>query len=214
MFIQKNKSIKPKLLLEYWSIYCGNGLFAQKALKRLVHQYSQPWRHYHTLDHIEQMLQLFKQYESSTTSPPTIFLAICYHDCIYLPWWKNNEKRSADKATIALEKLQLDSLSPDVTQMIHSTEKHQPLVDNVDTKLLLDFDLTILGSNWEHYLNYCQQIRKEYWFIPKKKYLSGRKNILMQFLNREKLYFSDIFFEQYEHQARLNIQREINLLEN
>ncbi|MDE1464965.1 HD domain-containing protein [Spartinivicinus poritis] len=210
------------LLYDYWLSYTQpshskHTVVAEKALKKLVGQYRQPWRHYHTLKHIEQMLSLFQQYESSISSPPTVFFSICFHDYYYLPWRKNNEKRSAIKAIKELEKLHLGSLSHDVEHMILATEKHLPSADlfpinKTDTELLLDFDLAILGSQWVNYLHYCQQIRKEYWFVPQNKYQAGRKQILMNFLTRERLYFSEQFFAQLEQQARENIQREIQLL--
>ncbi|WP_163835334.1 HD domain-containing protein [Spartinivicinus ruber] len=212
--------MNSNLLCDYWHKYLDQSehqLVAKQALNKIIQQYSQPWRHYHTLNHIEQMLLLFKQYESSITSPPTVFFSICFHDYYYLPWWKNNEKRSADKAIYTLEQLHFGSLNHDVAQMIIATEKHLPLTNQapsllLDCQLFLDFDLAVLGHDWKNYQHYCQQIRKEYWFIPKKKYLKGRKKILSTFLTRDKLYFSEEFNAQFEQQARDNIQREIQLL--
>ncbi|MCX4025876.1 hypothetical protein H0A36_22810 [Endozoicomonas sp. SM1973] len=210
------------LLDNYWLSYiqpshAKHTLVVKQILKKLARQYRQPWRYYHTLNHIEQMLLLFQQYESSISSPPTVFFSICFHDYYYLPWRKNNEKRSATKAIKELHKLHLGSLSHDVEQIILATEKHLPIADQfstnkTDAELLLDFDLAILGSQWKNYLHYCQQIRKEYWFVPKNKYQTGRKKILTAFLKREQLYFSEPFFTQLEQQARKNIQREIQLL--
>lgn len=61
---------------------------------------------------------------------------------------------------------------------------------------------------------YAEQIRREYSHYTEEEYCRGRIAVLQRFLKRERLYFTDQYYEKYEAIARRNIQGEINSLEN
>jgi len=82
------------------------------------------------------------------------------------------------------------------------------------TELLLDFDLAILGTSKVEYDIYAEQIRREYSHYTEEEYCRGRIAVLQRFLKRERLYFTDQYYEKYEATARRNIRGEINSLEN
>ena len=79
-------------------------------------------------------------------------------------------------------------------------------------ELFLDFDLGILGTSQAEYDTYAEKIRKEYSHYTEDEYCRGRIAVLQRFLNRERLYFTDHFYEKYEGMARGNIDGEINSL--
>ncbi len=81
-----------------------------------------------------------------------------------------------------------------------------------DLSLFLDFDLAILGSPWDEYEEYSQQIRKEYRQYPEAIYHPGRKNALEKLNEKEHIFFTPAFRDLLEAQARQNIFREIQLL--
>ena len=74
-----------------------------------------------------------------------------------------------------------------------------------DLAWFLDFDMSILGSTWESYLVYTQQIRREYSVYPDIIYNNGRKNFLQQSLASPSIFHTSLFKGQYERQARHNI---------
>ena len=76
----------------------------------------------------------------------------------------------------------------------------------------MDIDLSILGEDKNTYEKYEENIRKEYIHVPKAMYKLGRKKLLKKFLAQERLFQTDIFFEKYEEQARVNIEWAINKL--
>ena len=93
------------------------------------------------------------------------------------------------------------------------SKKHQVILDkNSDNAYLLDFDLSILGKDWETYKNYTQQVRQEYKIYPDFLYNPGRKKVLLHFLERETLYFTESYKTQFENKARENIKRELETL--
>lgn len=194
---------------------------AEKCWHALATHYNEPHRHYHNLTHIQAMIGYFQQYQSQLVQANSVALAIYYHDVIYKvndATEKSNEQLSVEffQNTFAdfLENGLIDNaLIYRVTQLIMLTEGHQLTDDSDnDAKLFLDMDLSILGQPWAVYQHYANHIRKEYARVAQADYQHGRKSVLAKFLQRPRLYFSEPFYQQYEKQARENLQREINAL--
>jgi len=171
-------------------------------------------RYYHNLSHIYHMLKHTELIKNNIENIDTFKFAIWYHDIIYKATKKNNEEKSANFAQKRLKSFNLgDSFIQTVEKLIISTKKHELLVtENLDNAYLLDIDLSILGASWDVYELYIKNIRKEYKIYPRFVYNPGRKKVLQHFLERETLYFTNTFKNQYESQARENLKREIKLL--
>lgn len=174
--------------------------------------YTARGRHYHNLQHLSALLSLADTYRSHISEADSVKLAIFYHDIVYSPLQKDNEKKSAAIAVERLQQLGLQAAQLEhIRQMILATQTHTPTADT-DTNLLLDFDLSILGSEWETYLTYTQQIRKEYSIVPYFLYRKGRRKVLQHFLSMPAIYKTKLFQDQYELSAKGNIERELELL--
>lgn len=184
--------------------------------QNLATHYQQPHRHYHNLSHIQALLGHFDSVRTELHQPDSVLLAIFYHDVIYQTHGKqvaSNERQSADYFINELGKLLPKNVVDRVVDLILATEKHE-LIDtaNSDMAYFLDMDLSILGRDEAIYQPYCQQIRLEYQHVAKILYNFARKKALKRFLQREPLYFTEPFFNQYETQARQNITYEIKTL--
>jgi predicted metal-dependent HD superfamily phosphohydrolase len=81
-------------------------------------------------------------------------------------------------------------------------------------ELFLDLDISILGAPEEKYNAYAKQIRKEYSSYSWEEYCRGRTKVMTSFLQRDRIFLTDHFHATYEEQARNNIQRELNSLQN
>ena len=190
--------------------------------KNLIHnywedikfEYSKKSRYYHNLEHIHKMLIQLETIKGEIANLPEIKFAIWYHDIIYKSTKKDNEEKSAAFAKNRLKSFSFNKNSiKKVEELILSTKKHNVILNqNQDNAYLLDLDLSILGSNWETYKNYTQQIRKEYKIYPDFMYKSGRKKVLQHFLERDTLYFTKTYKIQFENKARENIKRELETL--
>ena len=75
----------------------------------------------------------------------------------------------------------------------------------MDTKYLIDIDLSILGAASNIFKEYENNIRKEYKWVPKYIYQKERFEVLKSFLRRKHIFYTELFREKYEHQARTNI---------
>ncbi|WP_309609176.1 hypothetical protein [Flavobacterium sp.] len=172
--------------------------------------YSSKSRHYHNLNHLNEMMACYDLYEPNLKYPNEVLYAIFYHDIIYKVTRKDNEVKSANYAVAILPdnaRLNKDL----VYNMICATQLHQHN-ENEDTNWLIDFDLKILSKDWDDYKIYFEQIRKEYKIYPNFLYNSGRKKALKHFLENEFIFQTQEFRGKYELKARENIKHEIDFL--
>ncbi|KDQ63604.1 hypothetical protein JAAARDRAFT_384709 [Jaapia argillacea MUCL 33604] len=189
--------------------------------KYLEDQYGQPWRRYHTIDHINSMLSLCGRYAANLDDPKAVELAIWFHDVIYDPkaTHGDNELKSIEEFNkYAVERQLSVPQKTAVAELIHSTIKHEipgelTAVSKNDLSYFLDFDLEVLSRDKEAYEIYAAQIRQEYWHYSDEAYGKGRTAVLETFLRRDKAYFTEAFRTAgHETVARWNLAEEIRRL--
>jgi predicted metal-dependent HD superfamily phosphohydrolase len=208
-----------KVLLQTWSKLCASRStdheYIASCWQEIQKAYQSKGRYYHNLQHLSNLLLQAQACYDQLKDYELLCFSIFYHDIIYSSLRKDNEPKSA---ALAKKRLQKIGLSNDriekCCQQIKATQKHQipPHSTDPDLPYFLDFDLSILGSNWSTYQTYTEQIRKEYRIYPGWMYRKGRKQVLSHFLERERLFFTDTYFQQYEIKARTNLQRELENL--
>ena len=190
----------------------ANSQLGEVIFVDLVKAYSHPARHYHNLEHIQHLLNLSEKVRDISDSFAVLQFSVWFHDYVYDPQAKDNELKSAVYTEKTLNKL---NVSPDLIQLVKriilSTQKHEPLTDNIDNLIFLDADLSILGASSDKYVKYAQAIRQEYSWLSDRDYQQGRKQVLADFLARERIYYTDYFYQQLEVQARANLEAEIKL---
>lgn len=186
----------------------GESIFAN-----LIKAYSSTARHYHNLHHLQHILNSLTEVRELIVNFPALQLCAWFHDYIYDPQAIDNEMESAIAAERILSRLKInfDTVRL-VQQIILSTRKHEPFLEEIDNLIFLDVDLSILGTSPDKYLAYSQAIRREYSHLSDRDYQEGRKQVLTQFLARERIYYTDYFYQQLESTARKNLQTEINNL--
>ena len=184
-------------------------------LNQLFQLYSSPKRHYHNLQHIEALLKLTEQYKDLLISPQTIQFTIWYHDAIYNASKNDNEEQSAK---LAKEHLTVMGVNTDIIsncyQLILATKTHQlpKKINSFDAQFLLDIDLSILAEPKKNYIEYTKLIRQEYIIYPDFLYNKGRKKVLQHFLDSDKIFKTNLFYNLYEKKARINLAFEIKNL--
>ncbi|PHN01434.1 HD domain-containing protein [Flavilitoribacter nigricans] len=197
---------------ELSATYCSKAGTVRKCWSEIEKAYTSRRRHYHDLQHLHELLQQAAQQRSVLKDYDVLRFSIFYHDFIYSSLRKDNEIKSAQVAEKKLDKLGFPSLrAARCLRQIKATQGHQLSVSDRDPDLpyFLDFDLAILGADWDRYLLYTQKIRREYQIYPNWMYRKGRRKVLSHFLERPRLYFTPLYFEQYEFKARDNLKREL-----
>lgn len=195
--------------LELISNYTNDKQVASKYWDEIVHNYSGSQRHYHTLEHLENMLLQLLPIKEKIESWKTVMFSLYYHDIIYNSLKSNNEEKSAELAVKRMQelKVQADVISECKAQII-TTKAHQSS-NNSDTNYFTDVDLSILGQDWTIYKGYCQNIRKEYSVYPNFMYNRGRKKVIQHFLNMDRIYKTDYYYGKLERSAKDNLMREL-----
>ena len=117
-------------------------------------------------------------------NPHEIELALWFHDAIYKPFSSTNEK---DSAVCAQEFFQSNDFEGSeiidrIYDLIMVTE-HTGEVKTNDQKLMIDIDLSILGTPTNIYTQFEKDVRFEYKRVPMLLFKKKRREIYKSFLN-------------------------------
>lgn len=166
-------------------------------------------RRYHTLHHLEQLLEQLLPVKALISDWHMMVFAIAYHDIVYNTFKQDNEEKSSALAAMRLANLPVPwERINHCRALIMATQSHKPS-PIADAAYFTDADLSILGSDPENYRLYSEQIRKEYKFYPDLAYQPGRRKVLNHFLQMDRIYKTETFFNLYEQQARANLKAEL-----
>jgi predicted metal-dependent HD superfamily phosphohydrolase len=192
-------------------LYTADEKLVNQHWDYIVKSYNNKKRHYHNLNHLENMLGQILLVKQSIHNWHAVLFALYYHDAVYNSLKSNNEEESALVAKKIMEKLQVPSETILLaTNLILATKQHLKNDDN-DINYFTDADLSILGQPWETYVQYTKQIRKEYAIYPNFMYNPGRKKVLLHFNNMDCIFKTGFFFNNYEITAKQNIAKELQL---
>lgn len=186
----------------------------QLAVRVLVKSYYiEGHRFYHTMDHIEAMLDGYAKYFGDITEAE--YLAVLYHDIVYLPFAKGNEENSVGLMN-AHHKVYFYKLKPEVLQAasdIILATKHDGTPVSEAARRVVDLDMMILGKNEDVYKKYVANTRKEYSMYSDEEWKVGRLQVLKAFMAMPCIFLTTVMYNQFEAKARINIQQEIHELE-
>jgi len=193
-------------LLESYGVAAAD---AYPLFDRLAAAHAEPHRHYHTLEHVGEVLRVAGRL--AATSPGTVALAAWFHDALYDPTHRDNEERSAELAVTELTALGLDAGTVEAVARLVRATAHlgdgEPPTDP-DARVLLDADLAILGASPVRYERYARDIRREYAHVSDGDYARGRVAVLERFLARPWLYFDARMVLEGDGPARANLAAE------
>ena len=182
---------------------------AYPLFDRLVTAYEEPHRHYHTLEHVGEVLRVAGRL--AATSPGAVALAAWFHDAVYDPTRRDNEERSAELAARELTALNVDAATVDAVATLVRATAHLgdgAAPEDADARALLDADLAILGAAPVRYERYARDIRREYAHVSDGDYARGRVAVLERFLARPWLYFDARMVLEGDGPARANLAAE------
>lgn len=141
---------------------------------------------------------------------PELYAAGLYHDAVYDPTRDDNELQSAHLYELHCDDMG-DIPNEKVIQMILDTKEHIPTIE--ESKLLIDADLWILGSNLLIYADYKIALKKEYEpFFTEEEMIAGRTAFLENMLDREKIFYTPDFQRCYGANAKTNLDFELKRL--
>jgi predicted metal-dependent HD superfamily phosphohydrolase len=203
--------------VEQWrSTWAGLGVSITSALlgdyEELIARYSEPHRKYHTVRHLDECFAKLAEVRGLAEHPAEVEIALWFHDAIYEKRSAHNEARSAE---LAVAKIRAAGGSAEVgarvADLIMAT-RHAAVPQSNDAKVLVDVDLSILGTGPARFDEYERQVREEYSWVPGFLFNRERQKILQEFLARPSIFGTRLFLERYEQQARTNLERSLGRL--
>lgn len=167
----------------------------------LTRRYQEPWRHYHTLEHVGAMLHEGRRFPLGDEQ----VMAIWFHDAVYDPRSDQNEQKSARLAQkwLARAGWPVESIER-VGRMVLDTRGHQP--SSPAAEAVLDLDLMSLAVPWPQFEANTRAIRAEYAHVSDADFAAGRRRFFEAMLRRPRLYFTE-WGETLEATARGNLER-------
>lgn len=180
--------------------------------------------HYHSIEHAETMLQDLNDavkdpgnyiyFQTLKREEMTqLLIAIAWHDVVYIPGGKFNERASA----IKFEKYHKENNLPfdpePITELIKSTEigtSREYLLNNRVRALLHDLDY-LSFSNKDRMINDRQKLRDEFYFLTDEEYALGRWYFLSKLAKKtyeSGLYLTPIYVA-YNVKTLINLASEI-----
>lgn len=198
---------------------------ARELFKDIQKRYSENHRGPHSLSHLKAIFHLFDEVYDKLHYPEIVQLAIWYHDIIYdIPsdLYPLNEIKSAQYMFDTLidhiegiEKSEVDGLPVLmlVGEFILATKGHKITSPFIlgneklrsDCEIFLDMDLGIFGADKQKVEQYDDGIRSEFQIYNDDQYYPARVQVLESFLNRDQIYYSDVF-KHKEEIARENLK--------
>jgi predicted metal-dependent HD superfamily phosphohydrolase len=187
---------------------------AEEIGRDLVERWSEPHRHYHTLDHLDRMLAIVDAHAGAADDPDAVRLAIWFHDAVYDPRRTDNEDQSAALAARVLPGAGVPAVRvAAVARLVRMTSMHDPAPGDADGALLCDADLAVLAADPGDYAAYADAVRAEYAHISDDAFRIGRAAVLRQLFTLPALYRLPELRELWEERARKNVAGELSALE-
>lgn len=179
-------------------------------------RYDEPWRHYHTNKHLDDVIDYLLDNRERLNNPRIALWAALGHDAIYFSQMPSgvNEELSAQLIEKLLQPYLPQQEVGEVGRYIRATANHDCDRSDLDLALFLDADMKILGASELEFDEYSENIAKEYKNYNPEEYRIGRLAVLRSFEAKDRLFISDVAHDQFEKKAKENIARSIKLLNN
>lgn len=162
-------------LQERWKEFSSD----EETFNMLMKKHTEPHRFYHNTSHLVSLLENLEKFNLERHKKGFLTYMIFFHDAIYNPMAKDNEEQSAQLYEAFAEKSGLtDHLLKKGIDVILGTKHHATAPSNELLDTFLDLDLSILGSSLETFLEYEQNIRLEYGFVPDSIYEVERAKVM------------------------------------
>jgi predicted metal-dependent HD superfamily phosphohydrolase len=180
----------------------AGGTRAADAFADLARCYSEPTRHYHTLDHVRRCLQDLDWARSAIPDAAEVELALWCHDVIYVAGAADNEARSVawlrhwSAGTIAA--------AGRVAGLILETT-HADVPASLAGRFTADIDLAALGCSRARFQDNGARLRAERTDLDDAAYDAAERAFLRRLLASPRIYVTDLFQARYEAQARANL---------
>ena len=147
----------------------------------LATRYGEPHRHYHTLEHIAEVLTVVEELDGTAE----VEWAAWLHDVIYDVRASDSEARSAGYAGDVLARLRApEHVVSEVQRLIELSARHEIVAGDRNGTVFVEADLAILAADAARYDRYAHDVRAEYAHLDDDVWRAGRAQVLTSLLER------------------------------
>lgn len=168
-------------ILKKWNIKCD--------LNTILSMWNESHRHYHTLDHLNYLLDKINEDSNKLSEKEydMLVLTSLFHDCVYDPMKTDNEEKSAEFfENCCLDK---NNDTEHIKNMILETKTH--IASSELSKKFCSYDMNIINESYDKLLEWEDGIYNEYKSYGDEAYKFGRLKFLESLLDKEE-YMSNI----------------------
>ncbi len=194
-----------------WTVAAGDSPPALAALDEVLARHREPHRRYHGVRHVTWVVRHVRELAQDVPCDDldAVVVAAFFHDAVYDPRAADNEERSAQLAERVLGDLGWgDDRRRRVGDLVRATAAHAGSCD-IDTDVLLDADLAVLGSEPAAYQAYVTGVRAEYAHVDAGAWRTGRSHVLRDLLARDPLYATAPARRRWASRAAANMTAEL-----
>ncbi len=159
--------------------------FSAEKIEEVLCLYDETHRFFHTRKHLEYILERVPEHITGERLD-ILHLVTLFHDCVYLPWNRDNEEKSVEyfeKFWVQNSKIQNDFVFEMVKFNILNTKTHEMINDFNPLDMWIverETDVTTL-------LTYENEIFREFSFLPYDFYKNKRIEFLSKYLVKNPL---------------------------
>ncbi|HZJ56088.1 MAG TPA: hypothetical protein VFD38_18235 [Myxococcaceae bacterium] len=182
----------------------GDASAAGGTFEVLATAWGEPARRYHDREHLAECLHQLDLAAAGGASTDVVEFALWFHDAIYVAGARDNEESSARLLVEECGRLGLDRSVAEAAAALVRATVHEASADEPgpDEALMLDIDLSILGSDPLRFMEYEYAIEEEFQKTPRMRFRIGRGRFLASLLARPRIFCTEVFRERYEERAR------------
>ncbi|CAN5275970.1 hypothetical protein BH09ACT8_BH09ACT8_57500 [soil metagenome] len=177
--------------------------------RAVLARWAQPHRRYHTVAHLQGVLEAIDDLASYATDLDAVRLAAWYHDAVY-DCRSDDEEQSARLAEHDLAALGLPAgLVAEVARLVRITVEHDPAPGDANGAVLSDADLATLALPPAEYRRNGAAIREEFARVDESTFRAGRTPMIEALLAAPALYRTPAGRQRWEQAARANLSAEL-----
>ncbi len=206
------KLLKKQRFTQVWQRAGGTAPNAVQVFAELCNRYGASGRHYHTARHICQCLRQLDSARTVIPHPDYVEVAVWFHDAVYDAKAKDNEDRSARLFLGLSADLPGAARQAISTLILATVHPNEPSCG--DQRYIVDIDLSSFGLPWVEFLRDSRDVRAEFPHLSNDLFLTGQGSFLRHLTGRKNFFLTNFFRNRLESQARDNIRRYLNIMED
>lgn len=194
-----------------------------KVINDIINIYTDKNRTYHNLEHIVTMLKTAELLPEIQKLEPVnkamLNLAIIYHDAVYVTGlnYAINEPLSAYKFMQDASLLGLETIDQKTVYIMILTTWYSINFKPLDllSKYLVDLDFFASSFSYSYFMNMSKNIKLEcknliqQMDFDEKIFMQNRINFISDIIKKERIFQTDLFFNEFEAKAKENFSKEL-----